>query len=250
MRFRLKAFGLHLSGSALALSIVLGALYFGWYRWPGWYLTHALGVVATVLLVDLVLGPTLTFLVANPGKPRSVLARDIAVILTVQVIALAYGTATLWQGRPLYYAFSVDCVQMVQASDLSPSEISLAERQNPDLAPHWYSLPRWVWAPLPADEDLAARIVAGTTLGGADVIEMPRLYKPWEKGLPSLQAELASVDSVWGLSNTERQRLKTRIQALGLNPEVRNTLLLWGGRRALVVFDAQTLTLRAVLKPG
>ena len=126
MRFRLKAFGLHLSGSALALSIVLGALYFGWYRWPGWYLTNALGVVAIVLLVDLVLGPTLTFLVANPGKPRSVLARDIAVILTVQVIALAYGTATLWQGRPLYYAFSVDCVQMVQASDLSPSEVALA----------------------------------------------------------------------------------------------------------------------------
>src|SRR5439155_1199948 len=36
MRFRLKAFGLHLTGSACALTLILGGLYLGWYRWPRW----------------------------------------------------------------------------------------------------------------------------------------------------------------------------------------------------------------------
>src|SRR5215831_1950780 len=115
MRFRLKAFSLHLLGSCCALFIVLGALWLGWYRWPGWYLASALHIVGLLILVDLALGPTLTLIVANPGKPRRELARDIAVIVTVQIAALIYGGATLWGGRPLYYTFSFDRLEVVQA---------------------------------------------------------------------------------------------------------------------------------------
>src|SRR5690348_14695508 len=118
MRFRLKAFSLHLSASALALSLVLGSLYAGWYRFPALYLTEALHIVRLVLGVDLVLGPTLSLVVAHPGKARAALTRDIAAIVTVQVIALVYGAFTLWYARPLYYAFSVDRLELVQASDL------------------------------------------------------------------------------------------------------------------------------------
>src|SRR5579863_1559744 len=131
MRFRLQAFTLHLTGSACALTIVLGGLYFGWYRWPGWYLTGVLRVLLIVGVVDLALGPTLTGIIANPRKPRRELARDIAIIVTVQIAALIYGAATLWQGRPLYYAFSVNSLSMVQASDIEPGEIALVRRQNP-----------------------------------------------------------------------------------------------------------------------
>src|SRR6516162_6518077 len=108
MRFRLAAFALHLLGSAGALTLVLGALYFGWYRWPAWYLVSVLHVVGIVVLVDLVIGPTLTLSVANPRKARRVFARDVAIIVTVQLAALVYGAVTLWNGRPLYYTFSVD----------------------------------------------------------------------------------------------------------------------------------------------
>ena len=68
MRFRLKAFGLHLTGSACALTLILGGLYLGWYRWPGWYLTGVLHVLIIVGIVDLGLGPTLTLIIANPRK--------------------------------------------------------------------------------------------------------------------------------------------------------------------------------------
>ena len=132
MQFRFKAFGLHLLGSACALTLVLGGMYLGWYRWPGWYLSSVLHIVGIVLMVDLAIGPTLTLVVANPGKPRRSLARDIGIIVAVQLVALGYGTVTLWMGRPLYYAFSVDCLQLIQASDLQSDEIVLGQRQNPD----------------------------------------------------------------------------------------------------------------------
>jgi hypothetical protein len=76
MNFRFKASGLHLLSSALVLTLVLGGLYLGWYRWPGWYLCNALKVAPILLLVDLTLGPLLTLLIANPQKNRRELTRS------------------------------------------------------------------------------------------------------------------------------------------------------------------------------
>ena len=250
MRFRLKAFGLHLSASVTLLTLILGALYLGWYRWPGWYLTSALHVVVILGVVDLALGPSLTLIIANPRKPRRALARDIGVIVIVQLAALVYGAATLWFGRPLYYPFSVDRLEIVQASDLEAGEIALARQQNPALAPHWYSLPRWIWAPLPEDPDEAGKIVGSTLFGGQDVVQMPRYFRSWEQGLPKLRQQLARVDDLKGLSRAERQALRTRMSQLGLAPGERNALLMWGEvRRVLVIFDPGTLRIRAILKP-
>jgi hypothetical protein len=249
MKYRLRAFALHLLGSTCLLSLAIGGLYFGWYRWPGWYLTEVTKVLALVVLVDLALGPTLTFLVAAPKKQLQVLARDIAIIVTVQLAALVYGWVTLWQGRPLYYTFSVDRLEIVQASDLKRDEIAQAQRDNPALAPHWYSRPRWIYAPLPDDPQLAQKIVNGTLFGGDDIIDMPRYFQPWSAGLPKLRAQLQAVADMKGLSKTERQHMPQRVSALGLDPKERNAILMWGAiRTVLVIFDPATLQIRAMLK--
>ena len=249
MRFRLQAFGLHLTGSATALTLVLGAMWLGWYRWPGWYLASALHIVGIVLMVDLALGPTLTLIVANPGKRRAELARDIAIIVAVQVIALIYGGITLWEGRPLYYTFSVDRLELVQASDLKTNDIDAARRENPALAPFWYSLPRWIWAPLPENADEAQTIVAGALAGGADVIQMPRYFRPWEQGLPELRKHLQKLDEMQYFSRAEKRTLRTRLAQLGLPPDQADAMVMWGGsRRLLAVFDLKTLTIRGLVR--
>jgi hypothetical protein len=250
MQFRLKAFGLHLLGSAVALTLALGSLYLGWYRWPGWYLASMLHIVGLVVLVDLVLGPTLTLIIANPGKPRRELARDIAIIATVQLVALAYGADTLWKGRPLYYTFSVNRLEFVQASDIESDEIALALRQNPSFAPHWYSRPRWVWAPMPDDPDQALHIANDATFGsGKDIIDMPRYFKPWTEGLPKLRDQLSKLDDINNFSKAQRDLLRNRLRQLGLAADDRNTLVLWGGsRKVLAVFDTGTLNVKALLR--
>src|ERR1700736_7047039 len=102
MQFRLKAFALHLLTSATVLTLILGSLYLEWYRWPGWHLTDVTQVVLVMVCVDVVLGPTLTLIIANQKKPRRELARDIGIIVAVQLCALIYGSVSLWNGRPLY----------------------------------------------------------------------------------------------------------------------------------------------------
>jgi hypothetical protein len=251
MRFRLTAFGLHLLASACALGLILGALYAGWYRWPGWYLTGVLHVLLILLIVDLALGPTVTLIIANPRKPRRELARDISIIVIVQLAALVYGVSTLWRGRPLYYTFSADRLEMVAASDLDPTELALAAHDNPALAPHWYTPLRWVWAPLPDDPKEANRIMQSAIFGGRDVIDMPRYFKPWSAGLPQLRSQLTSVGEMKALSPSQQKAAAARMRSRGLATGERNALVMWGvnGRRLVAVFDTRTLAIRTILSP-
>ena len=250
MRFRLKAFGLHLLGSASALTLVLGSLYFGWYRWPGWYLASALYIVAIMVLVDIVLGPTMTLIIANPRKPDRELVRDVTMIVAVQLTALIYGAVTLWSGRPLYYTFSADHLDFVQASDLARGEIALARRQNPSLAPYWYSLPRWVSAPLPDDPRERGKSAESNAGGTPKVSYMPRYFQPWEQGLPMLRGQLRRLDDIGYMSKAQKRVLRARMSRRGLAPDERNALVIWGGaHHLLVVFDPITLRIRAILNP-
>ena len=248
MKFRLKVFAIHLLSSATVLGLILGGLYLGWYRWPGWYLTNVSTVVLVMIGVDVVLGPSLTCIVANEKKPRRELARDFGIIVAVQLCALGYGSFSLWNGRPLYYAFSESVLQLVQAYDINSEEARAGREQNPALAPHWYSLPRWVWAPLPEDANKRKEIVTSAVGGGDDVISMPKYYKRWEDGLESLKAHLKKPDDVGYFSKGEKAKLKEKMKAIGLADDQADTMPLTGRKFMLAVIDPNTLTVTALLR--
>jgi hypothetical protein len=250
MKFRLKAFGWHLLGSSMALSIVLGGLYLGWYRWPGWYLTGVVHVASIFGSVDLTLGPLVTLLIANPKKPRGQLARDIAIIATIQLCALVYGAATLWSGRPLYYTFSADRLETVHGADVPSAERELARSQNPQFAPYWYSLPRWVWAKMPEDEATRNKIITSAVAGGDDVIDMPRYFKPWEQASSERSKQLKRVDELLIFTKPERKILKERMTALGLPADQPIGMYLIGSDRPLLaVFDPAGAQIKALIRP-
>ena len=249
MKFRLKAFGTHLLCSAVALTLVLGALYLGWYHWPGWHLTEAVHVVVVMVGVDVVVGPLITLIIANARKPRRELARDIAIIVAVQLVALGYGATTLWNGRPLYYAFSVNCLQVVQAADIDPEAARAAREKKLPLAPHWYSLPRWIWAPFPKDSAEAERIFQNLMKGGYDIIGYPQYYKTWQEGTTELRTQLLKVSDNKFFSAKNRPLLEKRMQAAGLPIDQANSIALTGrGSSLLAVMDPQSLKLLAIIE--
>jgi hypothetical protein len=250
MRFRFTAFAWHLAGSASALTLTLGLLYLGWYHWPGWYLADMPAVLAIMVGVDVVLGPLLTLIVANPAKSRRVLSRDVGAIVLVQLMAFGYGVTTLWHGRPLYYAFSVNCLSMVQAQDIE-NDPAAAGAQDSELAPHWNSLPRWIWAPLPDNSEEADKIVRSAIQGGFDVTARPAYYKPWASGAKELRSQLKRVEDIKFFSLKEQALLKQRMSALGLAPDRANAIALTGRKRPLLaVFDPSNLRLLAYIKPN
>jgi hypothetical protein len=250
VKFRLKALGIHLVSSALVLGLILGALFLGWYRWPGWYLADASKVIQVMVLVDVVVGPLLTFVIASEKKPRRELKRDVGVIVAIQLIALSYGSLQLWNGRPLYYAFSESLLQTIQAYDIPSSQADIGRTKNPSLAPHWYSTVRWISAPLPADPQERERILAAVKSGGDDVISMPLYYRSWEAGLPALKLQLKRVDEVGYLfMQKDRDRLKATMQAAGLRTDEANSIALSGRAHPLLaVFDVNTMKLVGLFK--
>ena len=175
--------------------------------------------------------------------------RDIAIIVVIQLLALSYGAMLLWKGRPLYYAYSEGFLQLVQAYDIERQEAAVARKQNPELAPHCYSLPRWIWAPLPKDPDERDRIIKSAVAGGDDVISMPRYFKPWEQGLPELRERLMSVDELGYFSGAEKKLLKERLRAAGLPTDRVNSMAFTGrGRPLLALFDPASLNIEAIIK--
>jgi hypothetical protein len=249
MKFRFKAFGLHIFGSTCLFLLALSCLYLGWYRWPGWYLTGALTIVAMMAGIDIALGPLLTFIIANPVKPRRELARDISMIVVVQLVAASYGIATLWHGRPLYYTYSERFLEMVQATDLSAEQIALGQKLNPELAPHWYSLPRWIYAPLPKDPKVSEQIVSSAVVGGDDVIQMPRYYRPWEEGLPELRQKLRAVAKMTELGKRDKEAAAGRMMKFGVTVDQPVALPMMGRGKPLVgIIDPTTGAVRALIK--
>jgi hypothetical protein len=247
MKFRLKALGLHLLSSAVVLTLILGSLYWGWYHWPGWYLANVTQVVLVMMGVDVVVGPLLTFVIANQNKPRRELTRDIGMIVAVQLVALIYGSTSLWNGRPLYYAFSDNCLSVVQAYDIEPEQIQLSRDQNPSFAPRWNSLPRWIWAPLPETpkgDDSKAKSP------GVAVLNMPVYYKPWEQGLPALRGQLTKLDDSRFFGKADKMKLKEHMAAAGLKTDQADTLPFTGRQKPLLaVFDRQSLNIIGIFRP-
>jgi hypothetical protein len=246
MKFRLKAFGWHFCSSMVALLLVLGTLYLGWYRWPGWYLSGVLSVLPITIGVDAALGPLMTLIIAKETKSRDELMRDISIIVGVQLLALAYGAFTLWSGRPLYYAYSGRELSVVQASDLEPEEIALGQQTNPAFAPYWYSRPQWVYAPPPAKTGVTAAQAASAA---SDSTETPSDMQPWSRGLADLKTKLKTVDDWNYYSNATRQIFKQRMTEQGYAVDAADTMPMTGrGTPLLAIFDTNTMTIRTLVR--
>jgi hypothetical protein len=198
MPIRLRAFGLHLLASACLLSLIVLGLYAGWYYWPGWYLMGAENIVGIMVLVDVGLGPLATLVVASPQKPRRELVRDISLIVLVQLAALGYGAHTLWQGRPLYYVFSLDRAEIVIAADFDEDVIETARKQGAAIIPDWSSRPMWIWAPLPDDAETRGNIIASAITGGHDVTSRPEYFRPLAEGAAAMRERYLPVQSLIG----------------------------------------------------
>jgi hypothetical protein len=126
MSVRFRASGIHFlisTGVAFASALLV---FLVWYPSPYEVLAGGLTLFAMVVGIDVVLGPLLTALVANPKKSRTELRRDIALIVVVQILAFFYGMYTVAMARPVHLVFEIDRFRVVSAADISPAELEKA----------------------------------------------------------------------------------------------------------------------------
>jgi hypothetical protein len=124
VKTRLAAASVHFLGSAFIISLFLSVVYFIWYPSPFDTMHAVFDAVKIILVVDLLLGPFLTFVVFNVKKPRSELMRDLCIIFLIQVSAFIWGIHITYDMRPGFLVFQGDTFYSVINKDIDSGKLN------------------------------------------------------------------------------------------------------------------------------
>ncbi len=114
---RCMAFLWHLLISICAVALVFAVVYLYWFPHALAMVSGGLQGLTIVALVDLVLGPTLTFVVYDIAKTKRHLIRDLGVIAGLQITCLVAGVVTVYQVKPVAVVHVFDTFHVLSKPD-------------------------------------------------------------------------------------------------------------------------------------
>lgn len=118
---RIKITVVHFVLSLLINLLIATFVILVWYPPPFLKSSGGLRLLLQVICIDVVLGTVLVCLVSNQGKKKAELIRDLAVIISMQILALLYGVYVLLLARPVFLVFEYDRFRVVHAVDITES---------------------------------------------------------------------------------------------------------------------------------
>ena len=123
---RSTAFAVHF-GFSLCVFLILAALMVtNWYPGPYFTVDGGWQGIRIIAFVDLVLGPALTLMFFRPArKQHRELKLDLSIIATVQLVALTWGTWTIYQQRVVATVFVEDEFMTVSHAGLQQARANL-----------------------------------------------------------------------------------------------------------------------------
>ncbi|MCP2041796.1 hypothetical protein L1281_002413 [Neisseria sp. HSC-16F19] len=126
IRFALKTASAHLGVNILVAAAVAALIFWVWYPFPYHQLMGSLDLMWLIIAVDVVCGPVLTLVLADPRKRRAVLLRDLSWVVLIQLAALVYGIHTVAVVRPVVVVFEQDRFNVVSALEVQQEELASA----------------------------------------------------------------------------------------------------------------------------
>ncbi|MBX3659990.1 MAG: pilus assembly protein [Ramlibacter sp.] len=121
---RLRAASIHLCISLCVATLAAWLVFELWFPYPYREISGGRNLFLLVVMVDVILGPLITFTVFNRAKPIKELRRDLAIVGLVQLAGLGYGLWTVALARPVHLVFEIDRFRVVHAVDIPPEELS------------------------------------------------------------------------------------------------------------------------------
>jgi len=103
---KFKAFSVHFGISLLIFLSLLYLILFQWYPPPFFSTDGGWQGIRLITFVDLILGPSLTFVIFNPEKARKLLIMDLSIIGICQIAALTWGVWATHNERPYLAVFA------------------------------------------------------------------------------------------------------------------------------------------------
>lgn len=132
---KLKAALIHIGLSIFAIGLLFLTIIYIWYPKPFFEISGVIEPLKLLLMVDVIIGPLLTFVVYKKGKKY--LKLDLTLIALMQIAALGYGVYTIYQGRPSMLVFNNG-----QFNYLSETYANNQDLIFDELKPHLFSKPK------------------------------------------------------------------------------------------------------------
>jgi hypothetical protein len=173
---KIRASLIHFSMSLIFLSFIFFICIYFWYPKPFFKISGLDKIILLIIIIDLILGPLLTFIIFKKGKPS--LKIDLTTIFAIQIAALLYGVSTIYQAHPLYIAYAVDRFSPIDASEVQPAKARYAELKLSKL-----SSPVIVYVKKPSDPSELSRVTLETLSGKADLDARPEYYEPLDQNI-------------------------------------------------------------------
>lgn len=104
---------------SVAIALISAVLVFGfWYPMPYREMLGVGSIYTLVLAVDVICGPLITLVLANPQKSRPEMILDLSFVGLIQLVALIYGMQAVWIGRPVVLAFERDRMVIITYNEI------------------------------------------------------------------------------------------------------------------------------------
>ena len=233
---RYQAFAIHLAISAAIGALVFLGIHFAWYREALFASAGGRELFFLIAGVDVTLGPLITLIVFVPGKKG--LKFDLAVIATLQIAALLYGTGVLLASRPVYVVFVKDRFELVRANDYPDTEL---ERAGVSPYTRFPLLgPRIAGAVMPSDRAERERIMF---LGpaGVDLQHMPQHYVAYDAVRKDVKAASLPLSRLRELNSKRGDEISALLTKLGRGESLVRFLPMRAGEHDLtVLIDASS----------
>lgn len=219
MRARANAALWHLALSIGVAFLSAALVFWLWYPAPFRELSGGRELFLIVVTVDVLIGPLMTFLVFDRRKPRSELARDLAVVAVLQVSALVYGLHSVAQARPAVVALEGSRLRVVRAIDLGESEL---ERAPEGLRKLSLVGPVFVATRRPTDAERLESIDRG--LAGQDIGMRPEFWLPNAQAAAAYATSAMPIDRLRTLQPKRVAELNAVIAAISATTKTSGAL--------------------------
>lgn len=241
---RFKASGIHL-GLSLAVAILAATLVFGlWYPYPYREISGGRELFILITVVDVILGPLVTFAVFNRLKAKTELRRDLAIVGLIQLAALLYGLNTVFIARPVHLVFEYNRFNVVHAVDI-PEEVLT---QGPkDIEP----LPLWgptLLSLRPFKDNNEQTDATLADMGGLPLSAQTKLWQPYEQASAQVLQQARPLSHLLGRFPQQADLIQQAVKATGQTAESLAYLQMVGRKTFwTVLVDAKTARVLAFI---
>ena len=122
-KFKLQCTVIHLLISTLVAAVAAWLIFRIWYPFPFWALLAVGPIFGLAVVADVVCGPLVTAVLANPAKSVKERVVDFSLVGVLQLAALAWAIHTVYVVRPVAVVFEVDRFVVVSANEVMISEL-------------------------------------------------------------------------------------------------------------------------------